>query len=284
MGRTRKTLEVRLGRMFVDHCAAIIGLWFRLLRSLPLRSIPIKVKHTPIADVRQAVRNRVSSGLTSLGHLLKLDLFRKELVMKAGTLLPLCFLASVAFASPIHVSGGGTFVVPSVHSDSIFTISFSGSDAVDSITLNADCGGGGFSLGFDGFGPAVSATPLHCAGAATIDGLDFHFGAPNGTDFSFAVGNGSGFALGENWALDQHAYVSLIGYVVFTSKSCVSGSGLGCTFAGSFVVLPTPKPGSIAFGLLGLGAIALRIVKKRIRTYLSSYSPRKAVPKIERNF
>jgi hypothetical protein len=58
-------------------------------------------------------------------------------------LLPLVLplLASVAFATPIRVSGGGTFWIDPVIGDSSFTISFSGSNGVDSITLSAECGG-----------------------------------------------------------------------------------------------------------------------------------------------
>lgn len=178
--------------------------------------------------------------------------------MKMRVFFPLClaFFASVAFASPIHVSGSGTFVADPVSADSSFTISFSGSDGVDSITLNANCGGGGW--GFF----SVSGPVGHCTGGATIDGL--MFGGPAGT-FSFAVGNGSGFANGSNPALNQFASVSLIGYVNATTQSCI-GTGPGRVCSGTFTVDPTPEPGSLALGLLGFGAIAVRIANRRIRS------------------
>lgn len=178
--------------------------------------------------------------------------------MKTRDLLPLCLplLASIAFANPIRVSGGGTFVADWVTSDSTFTISFSGSNGVDSIQLGAQCRGG--------VGTSVSGDPVGCSGSATIDGFSFSEVLFNGESFSFAVGNGSGYASGRNPDLNQFAGVSLIGYVDATVGSCI-GTYPQQTCRGSFVVLPTPEPGSITFALLGLGAIALRIANKRIR-------------------
>jgi hypothetical protein len=169
--------------------------------------------------------------------------------------LALCLplLAPVAFATPIRVSGSGTFVADWVDADSGFTISFSGSNGVESITLIADCGGGGWG------GSSVWGMPGHCDGSATINGLYFQPGLDGGA-FDFALGNGSGYANGSN-DLGQSAYVSLIGYVSSSVTSCI-GSPPHQTCTGSFVVVPTPEPASFAFGLLGLGAIALRIATK----------------------
>jgi hypothetical protein len=93
-----------------------------------------------------------------------------------------------------------------------------------------------------------------------IDGLLFDWYSNGGT-FEFALSStGDGYAFGSN-PEGQSAYVSLIGYVP-PAPFCPAGCG------GSFVVLPTqtPEPGSLAFGLLGLGAIALRIANKHIRS------------------
>jgi MYXO-CTERM domain-containing protein len=180
--------------------------------------------------------------------------------MKTRALLPLCFIlgTSVALAGPIPVSGGGTFVDDD--DDSSFTISFSGSNGVDTVSVFAQCGGGYWS------GDYVWGGPGFCDGGVLIDGLSFYFGEGITPAYAeFSLGNGSGYATGYNPSPDQYASVSLIGYVGVTSESC-SGPPWDSFCTGSFGVSPTPEPGSLALGLLGLGAIALRMARKRIRT------------------
>jgi hypothetical protein len=169
-----------------------------------------------------------------------LNSVRLFLVLPAGLVL----LASIAFANPIGVSGSGTFTNDlEVRADSQFTVGFSGSNGIDSVSVHATCNS---PLGVF----AVSCT-VFGGGSAVIDGLALVF--PNGI-FSFSLGGPNDFVSGHN-NTGQFAAVSIIDSIQITSQHCVANAF--CT--GTFDVLPTPtvpEPGTGGFLFLGAGLIA----------------------------
>ena len=163
------------------------------------------------------------------------------------------FMASIALADPIYVSGSGTFVADSVTSDSSFTISFSGSNGVDSVSVSgAGCN----------HWPGLFCTG-EVTGSAVIDGVAFGGGPFFGGTYSFSLSNGSGFVSGFNPATNQHEFVNIIGYVNATTQGCIGNFPVSGQCFGTFVVNPTPEPGALSLACFGLCAALYIVVGKR---------------------
>lgn len=162
-------------------------------------------------------------------------------------LLPtgLVLLASIALAGPIGVSGSGTFTSDlMVRADSSFLVLFSGSNGIDSVSVNGGCNHWLNTRAF---------CETETIGSADIDGVSFGFG--NGSYYSFSLGGPNDSVSGADPIHDHFASVSIIGSIQITSQVCVPN--VYCT--GSFIVVPTPsvpEPGTGGFVFLGAGLIA----------------------------
>jgi hypothetical protein len=160
-----------------------------------------------------------------------------------SSVLRLVLLASMALANPIGVSGSGTFSTDlEVTADSFFSVSFSGSNGIDSVFMNAPgC-----------TGPLrIAVTCSQTLGFAQINGVIF--GSGNG-GYSFSLGDLNDFVSGRDATHGQFAGVSIIGSIEITSQQCVPN--VVCT--GSFLVVPTPQvpePGTGGFVFLGASLI-----------------------------
>ena len=152
-------------------------------------------------------------------------------------------LIPFASAGPISVFGSGAFFLDTVTSDSDYWFSFSGSNWVDSVSVN--------------FHSYKMSCVNGCFNSAVIDGI--YFPAYN---FTFALGD-NGYVAGYNQQTNEHAYVSILGYV--TQHGC-SYANAPCS--GALTIDPTPpstipEPSTVGLVCSGLGAVAMGVAARR---------------------
>ncbi|HEY2844135.1 MAG TPA: PEP-CTERM sorting domain-containing protein [Bryobacteraceae bacterium] len=146
-------------------------------------------------------------------------------------------VAGSALASPITVTGSGTFSTSSTGSG--WDLFFNGSDGTNAVS-------GGFSGAsgspMDGF---LGGTNGSAFAGSLINGIQFGPGYA-----SFSLGGGSGNITG--YDSQQHVVVTqdIVGFLLVTSEQC---SGSDCR--GTFTVT-TPEPGTAVALLLGLAMLA----------------------------
>jgi hypothetical protein len=161
---------------------------------------------------------------------------------------------------PLGVTGSGNFFT-SFPGSSGWTISFGGSDGVNSVSIIYATSDPGAGIPPDG---NITGAPFAGGFSATIDGTTFDPGF-----YSFHLGGGGASATGYDAQHNPVIVQQLIAFLQVTSYQCTGNPETSDCF-GSFDVLPVPEPSSADAMLLGVGTLALlqaaNVVRKRRST------------------